>query len=77
MSIRELDTVVVSRDLPDYGLKRGDIGAAVHSHKEGEAFEVEFITGHGGTPALVMLNIIDVRLMDDKEILHVRSLEAA
>ena len=75
--IRELDTVVLSRDLPDCGLKRGDIGAVVHSYKQGEAFEVEFIIGHGGTLAVVTLNIKDVRLMDDKEILHVRSLEAA
>ena len=75
--IRELDTVVLSRDLPDYGLKRGDIGAVVHSYREADAFEVEFITGHGGTLAVVTLNTKDVRLMDDKEILHARSLEAA
>jgi hypothetical protein len=75
--IRELDTVVLSHDLPDYGLKRGDIGAVVHSYKEAEAYEVEFITGHGETLALVTLNTSDVRLMEDKEILHVRSLEAA
>ena len=75
--IGELDSVVLSRDLPGYGLKRGDIGAVVHSYKEGEAFEVEFITGHGGTLAVVTLNSKDIRPMDDKEILHVRSLEAA
>jgi hypothetical protein len=75
--IKELDTVVLSRDLPDYGLRRGDIGAVVHSYKEGEAFEVEFITGHGETLAVVTLKTKDVRLMDDKEILHVRKLAAA
>jgi hypothetical protein len=75
--IKELDTVVLSRDVADHGLKRGDIGAVVHSYKEDEAFEVEFITGHGETLAVVTLNSKDVRLMDDKEILHVRRLEAA
>lgn len=75
--IKELDTVVLSQDLPEYGLKQGDIGAVVHSYKEGKAFEVEFITGKGDTVAVVTLNSEDVRLMQDKEILHVRKLQAA
>lgn len=74
--IKELDTIVLSRDLPEYGLKQGDIGAVVHSCKEGEAFEVEFVAGHGDTLAVVTLDSQDVRLVDDKEILHVRKLEA-
>ena len=75
--IEDLDTVVLSRDLPDHGLKQGDIGAVVHSYKEGKAFEVEFITGQGQTLAVVTLDSQDVRLMEDKEILHVRKLQAA
>ena len=73
----DLDTVVLSRDLPDHGLKQGDIGAVVHSYKEGKAFEVEFITGQGQTLAVVTLDSQDVRVMEDKEILHVRKLQAA
>ena len=75
--IKELDTVVLSRDLPEHGLKEGDIGAIVHSYEEGEAFEVEFIAGHGHTLAVATLKSQDVRLMENKEILHVRKLEAA
>ncbi len=75
--IKELDTVVLSRDLPEHGLKQGDIGAVVHSYKEDKAFEVEFITGKGDTVAVVTLNSENVRLMQDKEILHVRKLQAA
>jgi len=75
--IKELDTVVLSRDLSEHGLKQGDIGAAVHCYKGGESFEVEFITGQGDTVAVVTLNSEDVRLMQDKEILHVRKLQAA
>ena len=75
--IKELDTVVLSQDLPEHGLKQGDIGAVVHAYKEGKAFEVEFITGKGDTVAVVTLNSEDVRLMQDKEILHVRKLQAA
>lgn len=75
--IRELDTVVLSRDLPEHGLKRGDIGTVVHCYKSEEAFEVEFITGQGKTVAIVTLSNEDVRSMLAKEILHVRQLKAA
>ena len=75
--IKALDTVVLSRDVPEHGLKRGDIGAVVHCYKSGKGFEVEFITGKGETVAVVTLNKQDVRPMQAKEILHVRQLKAA
>ncbi len=74
---KELDTVVLTKDLPEHGLKKGDIGAVVHSYEDNKAFEIEFIAGHGGTVAVVTLKSEDVRLMQDKEILHVRKLQAA
>ena len=43
--IKELDTVVLSRDLPEYDLNSGDIGAVVHRYAKGSAYEVEFVTG--------------------------------
>jgi hypothetical protein len=75
--IEELDTVVLSRDIPEHGLKQGDIGAVVHCYKSGEAFEVEFITGQGETVGVVTLNNEALRPMRAKEILHVRELKAA
>lgn len=75
--IIELDTVVLSRDLSEHSLKQGDIGAVVHSYKDCKAFEVEFITGQGSTVAVVTLDSEDVRLMQGREILHVRKLQAA
>ena len=41
--IKELDTVVLSRDISEHSLKQGDIGAVVHFYKAGKAFEVEFL----------------------------------
>jgi hypothetical protein len=32
---RELETVVLRRDVNDYGLKEGDVGAVVHSYPAG------------------------------------------
>ena len=75
--ITELETIVLSRDLPEYGLSRGDIGAVVHSYKSCESYEVEFVTGKGKTIALVTLDAKDIRSMNSNEILHVRKIRAA
>jgi len=42
--IKALETIALSRDLPEYGLNRGDIGAVVHCYAEGKAYEVEFVS---------------------------------
>jgi hypothetical protein len=75
--IKELDTVVLSRDLPEYDLNSGDIGAVVHRYAKGSAYEVEFVTGEGQTIAVITLDAKDVRPMHANEILHVRGLKAA
>lgn len=75
--IHEHDTIVLCRDIDEYGLRRGDIGAVVHCYKDGKAYEVEFVTGEGATVAVVTLESRDVRSMTIKEILHVRELQAA
>ncbi len=71
---RELDTVVLARDLEDYSLRKGDVGTVVHCYAEGKAFEVEFVTGEGKTVAVVTLSAADIRPIGREEILHVRTL---
>ena len=75
--IRELDTVVLTHDIQEYHLKQGDIGAVAHSYRDGEAFEIEFVTAEGKTVALLTLTLADVRPMSSKEILHVRQFSPA
>jgi hypothetical protein len=41
--ISELDTVVLTEDLPEHGLKKGDPGSVVLLHAV-EGYEVEFMT---------------------------------
>lgn len=72
--IRELDTVVLAHDINEYGLKEGDIGAVVHCYSDSNAFEVEFVTAEGRTIAVLTLTLNDIRLMSNKEILHVREI---
>jgi hypothetical protein len=70
--IRELDTVVLVRDLPDSGLRAGDLGAVVMAYGR-EALEVEFVTASGRTQALLTLPVSDVRPVRDDDLLAVRT----
>lgn len=72
--IQELDTVVLKRDVPEHGLKRGDVGAVVHRYADQEAFEVEFVTAQGKTVAVLTLTKDEIRPMGHSEIFHVREL---
>ena len=71
-AFHELDTVVLVRDLPDSGLRAGDLGAVVQAYG-GEAVEVEFVTASGRTQALLTLDVRDVRSVRDDDLLAVRS----
>lgn len=56
MKFNEFDTVVLLKDYPDEGLRKGDIGAVVMVHIEpNEAYEVEFVDEEGITKALIAL----------------------
>jgi hypothetical protein len=72
MRYKLLDTVVLEKDLPQDGLRRGDLGAVVHLH-EPDALEVEFVTASGHTQALVTLKVRDVRPVRDSDLVAVRS----
>jgi hypothetical protein len=74
--IAELDTVVLTRPVPERGLAAGDVGAVVHAYPDA-AYEVEFVTGGGETVALLTLRASDVRTLLPTEILHARGMETA
>lgn len=75
--VKELDTVVLAKDLKEFHLKRGDVGAVVHLYADGKAFEVEFVAGEGETIAVVTLSASDIRPMRRADILHVRAYATA
>ena len=70
--IKELDPVVLTKDLPDENLKAGDIGWVVLVHRGGAGFEVEFSTLSGETVSVVTVPAAAVRPVAPKEIAHVR-----
>ncbi len=76
MDLKVLDTVVLTKDLPEHKLKRGDIGAIVEVY-DPDGLEIEFVTGSGRTQALVTLSVRDVRPFGSTEILAARRVDAA
>lgn len=76
MTINILDTVVLTEDLPEHKLKRGDLGAVVELYPP-DGVEVEFVTGSGRTQALLTLKIDQVRPVGATDILAVRNVDAA
>ena len=74
MTYRLLDTVVLDRDLPQYGLRKGDLGAVVEVY-DAEGLEVEFVRASGKTQAVVTLAASDVRPVLDNDLVAVRSVE--
>jgi len=71
MNIKVLDSVALARDLPEYGLQKGDLGVVVESY-EPDGLEVEFVEASGDTRALVTLALSDVREVGAHDMLAVR-----
>ncbi len=72
--IGELEDVVLTCDLPEHGLARGDIGTVVLVHNGGKGYEIEFTTLDGETIAVATLSADQVRPSKPREIAHVRGL---
>ena len=71
MTLQPLDVVVLTRDLPAHGLRRGDLGAVVEIYGT-DSIGVEFVTASGRTQALVILRPTDVRPVADDDLVSVR-----
>jgi len=69
-----LDTVVLDRDLPEHGLRRGDLGAVVDVYPP-DGLEVESVMASGKTQALLTLRANDVRAVGDQDLIAVRDLK--
>jgi hypothetical protein len=72
--IHEHDQVVLCCDLPEEGLKQGDVGTVVDIPHGGEAYVVEFMTLDGETVSVVVLERQQVRPVGHGEMQHARAL---
>ena len=75
--IEEHASVVLTERLPAVGLEAGDVGIVVHVHRNGEAFEVEFMTLYGSTLTIETLTAKQIRAARDRDIPHVRDRSVA
>ena len=71
MTYRVLDSVVLDRDLPEHGLRKGDLGTVVEIY-EPDGLEVEFVTASGRSAGLLTLNSREVRPVSDDDLVSVR-----
>jgi hypothetical protein len=74
--IKEFDNVVLTTDLPEFGLAAGDVGTIVMVLGDNEGYEVEFMTLNGETIAVTSLPASHVRPISHGEIAHVRLVAA-
>ena len=72
--IKEHDCIVLIEDLPEEGLKAGDIGTVVHIHQDGAGYEVEFMTLAGETITVMTLEASQVRPVNRRDLTHTREL---
>jgi hypothetical protein len=77
MRIKEHDCVVLTKNLPEEQLEAGDVGTVVHIHKDGAAYEVEFVTLAGRTVAVATVEASALRPVGTRDISHVRESQAA
>lgn len=76
MKYELLQSVVLARDIPEQGLRRGDLGTVVERY-EPDDLEVEFLTGSGKTQAVLTLSLADVRPIEERDVMAVRPLDEA
>ncbi len=73
--IKEHGRIVLTSDLPQEGLKAGDVGTVVHVYANGEAFEIEFLTLDGKTAAVATVTASQLRPVTERDLTHARPLE--
>ncbi len=75
--IKDHDRIVLTCDLPEEGLKAGDVGTVVHVHRQGEAFEVEFLALVGDTVAVATVTASQLRSVTNQDVTHARPRKVA
>jgi hypothetical protein len=76
VNLQPLECVALTHDIPEHGLKAGDLGAIVELY-EPDGVGVEFVTASGRTQALVTLRVPDVRKVGAGDMIAVRRVAPA
>lgn len=76
MKLKTLECVVLAKDVPEHGLRKGDVGAVVETIPP-DGLEVEFVAASGETVALLTLSEKDARHAAKDDILAARPAKSA
>ena len=71
MKFKLLECVILDREIPEHGLRAGDVGTVVETY-EPDGLEVEFMSASGDTQAVVTLTALDVRKASANDMLAAR-----
>lgn len=74
MKFNSIETVVLTKDIEEHNLKKGDLGTVVGIYGDHD-YEVEFLTVGGRTAALISLNEKDIRPVEPRDMVSVRALQ--
>lgn len=74
MNYSTLELVVLQVALPEYGLRKGDLGTVVEVYPQ-NGLEVEFVTASGQAAAIVSVSSNDVRPIASDDLIVVRRFE--
>ena len=74
--MNEHERVILTIDLPEHGLKAGDVGVVVHVYSTGRAYEVEFFTLDGNTLDVITVQAAQVRPVSSRDVLHARAMQS-
>ena len=75
--MKELERVALTEDLPEHGLKIGDIGMILHIYADHKGYEVEFVTLNGELLPLVSVYPAQIRQLEQDEIASARRVKTA
>ncbi len=75
--LREHDRIVLTRDIAADRLRAGDCGTIMQVHRDGAAFEVEFLTLDGNTAAVATVPASRLRPVAATDLTHARVLQRA
>ena len=73
----EHERIVLTADIPEEGLKAGDVGTIVHIYPQHVAYEVEFFSLDGNTVAVATVEREQARAVTKQDVTHARSVKAA
>ena len=72
--IQEHERAILTDDIPEQGLRAGDVGTVVHVYHDGAAYEIEFFALDGRTLDVATVEVGQVRPVGRRDMLHVREL---